>query len=481
MAETDEITDRRERFADYASARLWVHDVRDRVLELRPAPLGAPHVAFPFDAPAAHIITAFNPGTERPSAADNEERQRELVAELPGSVSTWSAEAGSADGAHRETSVLVLGLRDEDAVGIGARWGQDAVFRWTPEAWSVLPCDGSPATDAGWRLVEHRLPLRPGTSMRRRVHRPNGGAETWTVAGGPDVWTVRGGDEPQEVRGSLREVIAGTPELRDLHPGTASEFDLADGALEPAGLAALLRVVGDDAEDPSAWPEADADRWHVEDGDEMVDGLEWRHRWVEINGDRASAVVVPGRDELQLVVSEDEDHLAVTELIAEFDWSSDGGGRPMSTDGGNSLGRLAPGLLYQRRWGDFGPEHHLVPVDDGSTSMARALADWVEWAEVEQSLALTQEPLDPARSLSDDERERIARALALCEISLTFPDDEVGRLAREQVAAGSEAYRRTRDALASPGSENGRALRALLAAVEEGEDVPDSVTRATWQ
>jgi len=144
---------REDRFAGCRRARLRVRDGRGRVLmEVRPDDTGATTGTFPFEVPA-HVLTAVNPGAERPAPRENERRQRALVAELPAGTARWDAEAGAEDGSHREQSVLVTGLSDPDAVAIGARWGQDAIFRWTPQAWSILPCDGGPASHTGWILV----------------------------------------------------------------------------------------------------------------------------------------------------------------------------------------------------------------------------------------------------------------------------------------------------------------------------------------
>lgn len=481
MTESNVDVDHASRFEGYMEAWLWVHDLRHRLVEVRPSEPDTAHAPFPFDAPAVHVLTAFNPGAERPGQAENERRQRALIAELPGTVDTWTAEAGAKDGSHREGSVLVTGLTDVKAIEIGVRWGQDAVFRWTPETWSILPCDGRTPIDAGWQFFERTVPLPHGVALVRRVRRPDGSSATWTVSGGPETWTVEGDGPQQRIDGSLADVVRATSVLRDVEPGVVSDYQLGEKTLTPPELAVLLHVVGEGAEDSSVWPDAEAHRWWDEDIDANLEDFEWRHRWIEIDGVRASAVVVPSREDPLVVVIEDDDHLDVVELLAKFDWSSDGGSRPMSTDGGNSIGWIAPGLLYQRRWGDFGPEQHLVTVGDDVASLARALAEWVDWAEVEQSLALTQEPLDPDGTLSDDVRETILRQLELCEVNLTFPGEDIGRRAREVVAAASASYRRTRDALAHPDSDDGRAFRALLAAVDEGDDVPDSVTWATWQ
>ncbi|WP_433803405.1 DUF3293 domain-containing protein [Actinomycetospora sp. CA-084318] len=142
---------REERFVGYRLARLRVPDLDGAPLEVHPAPPGERTGRFPFDAPV-HVLTAYDPGAARLPAAENARRHRALVSELPAHVRRWASETGAVDGSHTEHGVLVEGLTDDEAVALGARYGQDAVFRWSAAAWSVLPCDGGPSSDAGWRI-----------------------------------------------------------------------------------------------------------------------------------------------------------------------------------------------------------------------------------------------------------------------------------------------------------------------------------------
>ncbi|MDL5158682.1 DUF3293 domain-containing protein [Actinomycetospora termitidis] len=142
------MAERVERFAGYAQARLRVRWHGGGTTELRPADEGTGD--FPFDGPV-HVLTAHNPGPERLDAAENQRRQEALVAELPAEVETWCGDAGAVDGSHVEESVVVRRLSDETAVALAARYGQDAIFRWTAEAWSILPCDGGEPLHRGWR------------------------------------------------------------------------------------------------------------------------------------------------------------------------------------------------------------------------------------------------------------------------------------------------------------------------------------------
>lgn len=150
MHDTDDA--RAVRYRDYARARLRVGDLDGETVVLEPRPVGECRGGFPVDVDVAHVLTAFDPGPERLDADENARRQRALVAELPDDVRRWDAVAGAADGSHEEASVLVVGLTDERAREIARRWGQDAIFRWTRDAWSILPCDGAEPMHLGWSV-----------------------------------------------------------------------------------------------------------------------------------------------------------------------------------------------------------------------------------------------------------------------------------------------------------------------------------------
>ncbi|MEJ2888890.1 DUF3293 domain-containing protein [Actinomycetospora aeridis] len=138
---------------DYTRAVLRVPDLGDRGLVLRPRTDGNVLGTFPFAAPV-HVVTAHNPGLERLSAAENAARQTALEAELDErGLRHWRSVAGAEDGSHAEEGALVVGLDDEDACALGAAWGQDAVFRWSPTAWTVLACDDTPSVALGWEIT----------------------------------------------------------------------------------------------------------------------------------------------------------------------------------------------------------------------------------------------------------------------------------------------------------------------------------------
>ena len=118
-------------------------------LVVRPRADGRTVGRFPFPTEPVHVLTAHDPGPVRLAPEENGRRQAALVASLDGRE-RYRAVAGAEDGSHAEESVLVVGLTDAEARAIGATWGQDAVFRWTRDAWEIDPCDGGPAARRGW-------------------------------------------------------------------------------------------------------------------------------------------------------------------------------------------------------------------------------------------------------------------------------------------------------------------------------------------
>ena len=91
-----------------------------------------------------HVITAWNPGAARPTIAENEAANRELHRVLvERGFSPVHAVGREPDGTHCEDSWAVAGMPDDEARAIGARFGQDAIFRFAEGVQMVVACDGS--------------------------------------------------------------------------------------------------------------------------------------------------------------------------------------------------------------------------------------------------------------------------------------------------------------------------------------------------
>ncbi|MFI1563966.1 DUF3293 domain-containing protein [Streptomyces sp. NPDC020490] len=157
------------------TVRNWHHyrsavvDIRfpDRVVHVEPRPSGTAEGSFPVAAAGGatvHVITAWNPlGRDASDDANSRAHARLLGEVRRRGLTWWPAVGGDAAGAHSEESVAVAGLGDAAARELGRRFGQDAVFAWTPGAWRVLACGTDAAEVSGWAASEQVRSAAPGS------------------------------------------------------------------------------------------------------------------------------------------------------------------------------------------------------------------------------------------------------------------------------------------------------------------------------
>ena len=108
---------------------------------------------WPDDRPV-HLLTAWDPGPERPGPEVNRVRQAALEADLAELSAPLLAAVGldPATG-RREEGVAVRGLPESEVLALGARYGQDAVFAWTPTEWAIAACRGGRRLASSWSLA----------------------------------------------------------------------------------------------------------------------------------------------------------------------------------------------------------------------------------------------------------------------------------------------------------------------------------------
>ena len=88
------------------------------------------------------IITAWNPGTERPSALQNAAANRQLEAALQAAGwHYWPACGRSEDGSHTEPSFAVPRIDPAAATALARRFRQAALFYWDGKKPALLWCD----------------------------------------------------------------------------------------------------------------------------------------------------------------------------------------------------------------------------------------------------------------------------------------------------------------------------------------------------
>ena len=88
------------------------------------------------------IVTAYNPGCERPGAAENRAANERLRAEIERRGWEWHAAVGySPERDHEEPSFAVMDIGEDAAVELGRQFGQAAVFTWDGRRGRLAWCD----------------------------------------------------------------------------------------------------------------------------------------------------------------------------------------------------------------------------------------------------------------------------------------------------------------------------------------------------
>jgi len=159
----------------YAKAVVDIDPPGRAGFRISPRPKGEVGLWPPWLSAPLFVITAWNPGTDRPKDTVNRARQGSLEADLAQlGVDMWPAVGWDPDTHHREESVAVSGLSEEDAIEIGSLHGQDAIFGWTRTAWLILSCVDTRRHEGGWFLEALARP------DRSTVQPPSDG---WTAPG----------------------------------------------------------------------------------------------------------------------------------------------------------------------------------------------------------------------------------------------------------------------------------------------------------
>ena len=94
---------------------------------------------------SAVVMTAYNPGTDRPTWAENEAANERMLDVLRNTgFEIWRADGFSADGTWREPGWLVWQMPVEHGCAIAADFGQFAVYHYDEAGQrAVVACRGS--------------------------------------------------------------------------------------------------------------------------------------------------------------------------------------------------------------------------------------------------------------------------------------------------------------------------------------------------
>jgi len=159
-------------WVSYRRSVVLIRPGDEQSLGVRSAP-EADESAWPWPTPeAVHVLTAWDPGPERPGPVVNRARQAALEADLRRrGVALLPAVGVDPLTDRRDEGVAVQGLPEDEVRALGARYGQDAVYAWTPAEWAVVACRGGRRLGSGWSLVrpseaEFLFRCPPGEPMR---------------------------------------------------------------------------------------------------------------------------------------------------------------------------------------------------------------------------------------------------------------------------------------------------------------------------
>lgn len=249
--------------------------------------------------------------------------------------------------------------------------------------------------------------------------------------------------------------------LNVLRRGEATQFSVR---LDPQDLLDHLTVdaTGGD-ESAEGWTDPAVVADFVCQDEELTSGSESHLllRWATVNDKRVIALVdggVPGT-----VALWDEDaQAAVGTSVAYFSWWSDGGGAPISWDGGSEVSDLGSGWLQYRRWGDLGNEVSVTPGNVTPQDVAAQVLHLVAHEEATVAAALALEPLDPDGTLTAEALATWRNLIEELSMELTLSTDrQVNDLLRASLE-GDPLFRACRQALAEPNGVLGQQLEAAL-------------------
>jgi hypothetical protein len=180
-------------WAAYARTVVEIHRPGEADIVVRPSPPGRSG-AWPWASSLpVHILTAWDPGEDRPGDPENRVQQAALEADLRHVTrELWSTVGVDAVSGHREEGVAVRGVSDAEARALGARYRQDAIFVWTPDAWVITACNGERRVALGWSVAPSWLALHAPDVLR------NGG-----------TWPGRGVASTPPERGRAAELSSG--------------------------------------------------------------------------------------------------------------------------------------------------------------------------------------------------------------------------------------------------------------------------------
>ncbi len=142
-----------DHWATYAAAGFTCWPEVGEPISVEPVADGTIVGTFPLSGPAC-FVTAHNPGGPPIAPSENDRRHEAFVRDIAEhGWHTWPAVGGDPGGFHAEEGVLLLDATVDDALALGARFDQDAIYVWRADAMDLIACDRSRHDALGWRAT----------------------------------------------------------------------------------------------------------------------------------------------------------------------------------------------------------------------------------------------------------------------------------------------------------------------------------------
>ena len=140
--------------------RTWLRivDPEGHAWAIHGADQGHTEGGFPLDHPV-HVLTSWNPASTQIPDSENQDRHRELIAEVTTkNLSIWEGTGVAGNGEWAESGVALTGLPLEEVIEWAKRWQQDAIWEWHPNGLAVVECLTGQRHEWGW--IRTALPSR---------------------------------------------------------------------------------------------------------------------------------------------------------------------------------------------------------------------------------------------------------------------------------------------------------------------------------
>jgi hypothetical protein len=149
-----------DHWATYAAAGFTCWPDEGAPISVEPTADGSVAGEFPLEG-AACFVTAHNPGGPAIEPAENDRRHAAFLRDVADhGWSWWPAVGGDPVGFHAEEGVLLLDATVDDALALGARFEQDAIYVWRADGMDLIACDRSRHYVLGWTAAVGTTQLR---------------------------------------------------------------------------------------------------------------------------------------------------------------------------------------------------------------------------------------------------------------------------------------------------------------------------------